>query len=285
MLGKAARTAAAPGGHRGRRALRCRLSWVPSSTMRPSLHDDDAVGGADGGEAVGDDDRGAVLDQPLERSWTSRSLSASSAEVASSSSSSGASRSIARAMAMRWRWPPDRRAPPSPMKVSRPCGSLRRNSAHWRLRPRPTARRRSRPSAVAQIVAGGGGEDHRLLRHQRDPLADVGGIGSRGRRRRADGAAFRIVEALGELEQGRLARARRADHRQRLAGAPHGQGEVAERRDFRAGGIAEVTFSKRARRARLRQRLGCAGRLISGCCCDSSSASRPAAPAPRSSSP
>jgi hypothetical protein len=29
-------------------------------------------------------------------------------------------------MAMRWRWPPDRRAPPSPRKVSSPSGKSRR---------------------------------------------------------------------------------------------------------------------------------------------------------------
>ena len=33
------------------------------------------------------------------------------------------------------------------------------------------------PIAVAQIVARAGGEDHRVLRHHRDALADVGRIG------------------------------------------------------------------------------------------------------------
>ena len=74
------------------------------------------------------------------------------------------------------------------------------------------------PQAVAQIVARRGGEDDRLLRHEGDPRAHVGRIGlAQVDAVEPDRADLRIVEALGELEQGRLAGARRTDHRQRLA--------------------------------------------------------------------
>src|SRR3546814_1079705 len=62
------------------------------------------------------------------------------------------------------------------------------------------------PVAVAQIVARRGGEDHRFLRHHRDARADGGGVGGGQRHAiEADLARLRVVEALGELEEGRLA--------------------------------------------------------------------------------
>src|SRR3546814_14368583 len=54
----------------------------------------------------------------------------------------------------------------------------------------------------------------------------------------ADLARLRVVEALGELEEGRLAGARRADDRDRLA-RPDGEREIVERRGVGARRIAE----------------------------------------------
>ena len=75
-----------------------------------------AVGALHGGEAVGDDERGAPPGQRLDRRLH-RALDAESELVASSSSRIGASRSTARASAIRWRWPPDRVTPRSPRRV------------------------------------------------------------------------------------------------------------------------------------------------------------------------
>ena len=110
------------------------------------------------------------------------------------------------------------------------------------------------PIAVAQIVARGGGEHHHLLRHHRDTLG-----GCRRDRRRARSTPssstrprLRIVEALGELEQGRLARARRADDREPLARL-HGQAEIVERRRLAPRRIVEGHILERELAAR---RLG-----------------------------
>jgi hypothetical protein len=74
------------------------------------------------------------------------------------------------------------------------------------------------PQAVAEIVARRGGEDDRLLRHESDPRTHFGRIGlAQVDAVEPDRADLRVVEAQGELEQGRLAGARRSDHRQCLA--------------------------------------------------------------------
>ena len=57
---------AAPAGHRARPG-RASASCVPSSTIRPLVHHQDAVGRADGREPMGDDQGGAALHQPVER--------------------------------------------------------------------------------------------------------------------------------------------------------------------------------------------------------------------------
>ena len=104
-----------------------------------------------------------------------RSLSASSALVASSSSRIGASRRIARAMATRCFWPPDSITPAFAqvgvialrqrgqeiMRRGRPGGGL--DLGIGRL-----------GAAKADVLARRGGEDHRVLRHQRD-----GAVGNR----------------------------------------------------------------------------------------------------------
>ena len=113
-------------------------------------------------EPVGDDQRGARLHQPLERLLHQPlALGVERGLVASSSSRIGASRSSARAMAMRWRWPPERRAPPSPRKVSSPCGSSREEGLGVGGAGRfPDRFLAGVPVAVAQVVARAGGEQH-----------------------------------------------------------------------------------------------------------------------------
>ena len=70
------------------------------------------------------------------------------------------------------------------------------------------------PIAVAEVVASRGGEDHRFLRHHGDAAADVGRIGvTQIDAVDEDAAGSRVVKALGELENGRFAGPRRADHR------------------------------------------------------------------------
>ena len=170
-------------------------------------------------------------------SWTSRSLSASSAEVASSSSSK---RRVAEQRAG------DRDA------LALAARQARAAFAHEGIEPfgkraqeflgigvargLPQLLFARVPIAVAKIVARAGGEDHGFLRHHRDALANVGGIGvAEVDSVEQDPPASRIVEALGELEDRRLAGARRPDQRQPLA-RPHLQAEIVQRRVSRRVG-------------------------------------------------
>ena len=80
-----------------------------------------------------------------------------------------------------------------------------------------------------------------------------------------DAARLRVVEALGELEDGGLARARRADHGEPLVG-PDLEAEAVERRGVLAGRIVEgdvLELEARPRPARAAA-TGLAGALISG---------------------
>lgn len=86
-----------------------------------AIHDDDAVGGFDGGQAVGDDDAGAVFHQAFGL-LDGRSDSLSNALVASSNNNIGASFKMARAMATRCRCPPDKLLPFDPMGWCSPSG-------------------------------------------------------------------------------------------------------------------------------------------------------------------
>ena len=147
-------------------------------------------------------------------SCTSRSLSASSADVASSSSSK---RRVAQqragdgdALALAARQARAAFAHEGVEALGKRAQEILGIGVARRLPQLVLARV---PVAVAQIVARGGGEDHRFLRHHRDALADVGGVGvAQIDAVEQHAAALRIVEALGELEDGRLARARRTDH-------------------------------------------------------------------------
>ena len=95
------------------------------------------------------------------------------------------------------------------------------------------------PIAVTQVVARARGEDHRFLRHDRDALANVGGIGvAQVDSVEQHAAGLRIVKAFGELEEGRLAGARGTDEREPLARADV-QREVVQRRCVGARRVAE----------------------------------------------
>ena len=126
----------------------------------------------------------------------------------------------ARAIARRCRWPPDRPTPPSPTRVATPVGKRvdelsapGRVAAHRRIVPHRRVGR-----AVAQVVEHAAGEQHRVLRHEPDLTAQA-------RERTApqidaideDAPAGRIVEALRQIEQRRLAGAGGSDQRDHLA--------------------------------------------------------------------
>ena len=162
-----------------------------------------------------------------------------------------------------------------------PARQARAAFAHEGVEPFGSARRKSSalasraachscvfarvPIAVAQIVARGGGEDDGLLRHHRDPLADVGRVGvAQVDAVEQHAAGLRIVEALGELEDRRLARARRADDRKPLARL-HGEAEIVERRGFGPRRIMEGDVLERQLAARrLGQLHGLGGRADVG---------------------
>jgi hypothetical protein len=85
----------------------------------PLVQHHDEVGVADGGQAMGDRDRGpALAARRSSAACTARSVSASSALVASSRTRTGGSRRIVRAIAMRCCSPPEKRCPRSPTIVS-----------------------------------------------------------------------------------------------------------------------------------------------------------------------
>ncbi len=89
---------------------------------------------------------------------------------------------------------------------------------------------RSVGPAIADIVPGRGGEDHRILRHQPDLPADVGRIGvAQIDAVEADGAVLGIVEAQQQLQDSAFSGAGRPHQRHRLAGR-HRQGEAVQRR-------------------------------------------------------
>ena len=105
--------------------------------------------------------------------WMWRSASVSSAEVASSRMRMGASFSSARAMAMRWRCPPESSTPRSPTIVSRPPGWLRDELQHVGGLGGPLDRRIRHVAAEGDVVADGVVEQHDVLAHHRDLLAQA----------------------------------------------------------------------------------------------------------------
>ena len=180
------------------------------------VHHDDAVGGAHGRQAVSDDDGGAVRHQSVERvlhQSLTLSVERGSRLIEQQQRSVPQQRARDRdALALAARQARTAFAEEGVEAVGQRVQEIGGIGVARRLPQLLVARV---PIAVAQIVASRGGEDHRLLRHHRDALADVGGIGVA----QVDpvdqhSAVLRIVEALRELEDRRLAGARWADHRE-----------------------------------------------------------------------
>src|SRR5690606_23482007 len=93
---------------------------------------------------------------------------------------------------------------------------------------------------VADVLARARAEQHGVLRHEAYAAPHVLGIGLRDVDAVDQNAArIRVVEAEQELKRRALARARRADERDRLAGL-HLEREVVERRHLRPRRIAEA---------------------------------------------
>ena len=111
------------------------------------VHHDDPVGAADGGEAVGDDDRRAVVHQPLERLLDQplgfgverggRLVEQQDRRVAQQRAGDR------EALALAARQPRAAFAQEGVEPVAAACAGIRRR---WRPRRRPRSRRRSRPS-------------------------------------------------------------------------------------------------------------------------------------------
>ncbi len=82
------------------------------------FEDEDAVHGAEGGEAVRDADDGAVFGEVIDGFLDFGLGLGIERGGGFVEDEDGALRTKARAMAMRWRWPPERRWPRSPRGVS-----------------------------------------------------------------------------------------------------------------------------------------------------------------------
>ena len=115
-------------------------------------------------------------------------------------------------------------------------------------------------AAVEDVVEHRAGEDHRLLRHDRDAPAQV--VEAQPARTSTpsmpDRAVVDVVEALQQLEHGALAGARRADQRHRLARFDREREfvEHALLRPRRIGEADAIELDPRpARRGRQRHRL------------------------------
>ncbi len=151
--------------------------------------------------------------------WISRSDSVSSAEVASSRIRIGASFRIARAIAIRWRWPPESRIPRSPTTVSKPLrlqsDELQRVRGLGRALDRLSARP---PSSVRDVRGDRVVEQDDLLAHQRDLAPQVDEADVREVLPVEQHAPFaRHVEARDQVDERRLAAARRPDQRHGFA--------------------------------------------------------------------
>ncbi len=94
-------------------------------------------------------------------------------------------------------------------------------------------------ASEADVLSRRGGEDHRVLRHQRQmpPELRPRHLGQ-GQAVQRDAPRGRIVEPQQQLQHRGLARARRADQRDRLAGLD-GEADPVQRRDRRARRIAK----------------------------------------------
>ena len=211
---------------------------------RPRRHDDDAV--AEPGrlaDVVGDEHAPSGRVPRTRSSSSSCSASrviASRAPNGSSISRMSASWANARASAPRWRMPPDSW-----------CGRFLAKPSRWTAvsscsTPRPALGLGHAGQAHRQLDVGGDRqprEQRRLLEHQRRPAGDV----DRPRRRR--------VEPGDEVEDRRLAAARRADEADELAARrPRGRRRAAPSTALRRE--PNVLWTLRARRDHSDAHLG-----------------------------
>ena len=164
-----------------------------------------------------------IMVMPLSRrermtSSTEPTSSGSSAEVGSSNSITRGSSAIARAMATRCCWPPESwpgvmagavgEADPLQRRAAQRVGLGARLARHLAQRQRHVAERRH----VRIEVEG--------LEHHADALAGMVDVGPRVEHVDAvhhDAAGGRLLQPVEAAQQGRLARARRADHEHQLA--------------------------------------------------------------------
>ena len=149
----------------------------------------------------------------------------------------------------RWRWPPESRAPRSPTTVSQPCGWASTISRAFASR-RAASTRSSRhlAEAVGDVLADRALEEHRLLRHDRHEPAERAQV----ELLHVDAveqhpAAGRPQEAEHEVEERRLARARRAHERDRLARSDLERHVVERRRDAEVVAVLHVLEPQVAR--------------------------------------
>jgi hypothetical protein len=142
-------------------------SWLPSSMMQvgPCFHHDDAVCGFDGGQAVGDQDAGRILQDQVQACWICHSVNGSMLAVASSRMKMAGRCTSTRISETSWRCPIERRLPRSPTSVYRPSGRVSSHSpSPMRFGPWRASRRRSLPAGVADVVRHRAREQERHLR-------------------------------------------------------------------------------------------------------------------------
>ena len=199
--------------------------------MRPSIHDDDAVGFLHGRQAVRDDDRRAPCHQLLERLLHEQL--ARGVERARRLVEQQNRRILENRACDRDALPLSARQPHAALAEERVVALRQR--AQELVRFGGTRRGfdlgvAGIGPAVADVLARRRAEQHGVLRHEADQPPHVLGIGARDVDAVDEDAPFgRIVEPQQELERRALAGARRPDERDRLAGLDR-QREVVERR-------------------------------------------------------
>ena len=123
-------------------------SWVPLFDNAPFVEHNDVVRSHDGGDAVGDEDGGALGMMSRRRVRICSSVRVSTLAKASSRMRIFGCRTTERARAVRCFCPPDRVTPRSPTMVSSPWGKVLRSAASW-----ATSMARSTSSVAAESRA------------------------------------------------------------------------------------------------------------------------------------
>ena len=205
------------------------------------VHHHDTVGALHGGEAVGNDERGAVLHQLFQRGLHQafafrverRGGFVEQQDGAVGEERTGDGDALALTAGQAHAALPQvgvvalRQLAHEFIRVSGVAGS-----AH--------VFRAGLGACIAHVLQHAGGEDHRLLRHQGDAAAHGLRVGGRERHAvEADAARLRIVEAQQQLEHRGLASAGGADQRHAFA-RRDGEAEVGQGRRVGSRGIVEV---------------------------------------------